>query len=1079
MLLRRFVPLAAALGAVACTPGIPQESTPPVDVAVFDPAKSKIPLPNDLVFQALAAGQIPPGAQRDLLQIFRAAALKPDGTCANGRPACGAFPSDQEAAIAIDFQRLGTDPKTGAYGPFPAPLDLTKVTPCDGSNGAICNVAVIELAGAAPTLAKIDPPVAADYVVAGDHGTLTLHRKLPAVANSEGVFSRRWTAGAQYIVAVRGGPKGLPTAGGSVQPSPTFYLLTRGIPLDQPVNQTLLPGTPAEKLAAGKQLEALRQSYLGAFGVVEKMAFPRDQLAVLSTFQIAAAPSGVRVQTDASAGAIPLPSDFLLDATTGKVQNLPGAFGALAPGIATLDGFSTTAMVLAQLSGPVKASSINGKTVFLYKFVTDSAGKITKVVRLVDVAEALGLGKPNLAGYISEPPQLTQAGAAQVIGLQPAQPILGFGTPFAVPPLDESTEYGVVVTDGVLDLASAGLARSTLSQILLFANPLADAAGRSLLGGVPDAQAAGLEQMRQALVPMLAQWQADTGNPDRTHVAMAYTFRTQSVTGKSNIGKTGPGVDVGALGLAAAPYKPASLGLPATYFTPGAIAKLTPAIAFTKYGIEPGPAPTTVPSSNIQEVLEVSIPTANLLNPATGAFGSAPAPETLPALVSVPKAANVTAACPAAYGLPPGTKCAPLVIFHHGLGGTKAQMLTVADSLNAKGLVVAAIDSPKHGDRAFCSKDSECEAAAAAPGTPATANACIPIAAFAGQGDATVPGSCTGPGSNGNLLHVPQLCASNSCNMAWGTYAATSNGGKSSGQTVASANYLVTANFFRTRDTIRQDVLDNSALIVALSPPAAGPPSSVQTELIVQGLFIDPTNIQWLGQSYGSILGAINVAANPRLGKAVLNVGGGTVVDIFSTPGSSFYPTLVNLLASLKPPIAPGTPTYLQFLNVGKWVLDPADPINFATHVTANTLPNLLNTATPGAPQTAKAVLGQIAHCDATVPNQTNANLYLNMGLGPLYTGAAFGASAPGTLTKFFDSAAAQTGTACVGVGGSDANATPHGFITSWGISYNGTTPVYDGVVNQLTQAAQASAADFLSSGTATSGNPQPNVVTK
>ena len=196
MLLRRFVPLAAALGAVACTPSIQQDPNPAaIDVAVFDPTNSKIPLPNDLVFQALALGQIPAGAQRDLLQIFHAAALTPGTTaCANGQPACGAFPSDQEVAITIDFQRENIDSKTGALTLVPAPLDLTKVVPCDGTNGATCNVAVIEIAGPAPTLAKIDAPVAADYVAAVDHGTLTLHHKLPTTPNSEGVFSRRWTA---------------------------------------------------------------------------------------------------------------------------------------------------------------------------------------------------------------------------------------------------------------------------------------------------------------------------------------------------------------------------------------------------------------------------------------------------------------------------------------------------------------------------------------------------------------------------------------------------------------------------------------------------------------------------------------------------------------------------------------------------------------------------------------------------------------------------------------------------------------------------------------------------------------------
>jgi len=107
-------------------------------------------------------------------------------------------------------------------------------------------------------------------------------------------------------------------------------------------------------------------------------------------------------------------------------------------------------------------------------------------------------------------------------------------------------------------------------------------------------------------------------------------------------------------------------------------------------------------------------------------------------------------------------------------------------------------------------------------------------------------------------------------------------------------------------------------------------------------------------------------------------------------------------------------------------------------------------------------VLGQIAQCDATVPNPTNFELYLNMGLGPLYTGT----SMPGaTLTTFIDSATPAG--ACPGVGPSVAGGTPHGFMTSWGISYDATnTPLFDATVRSLTQDAQDQGAAFLATGT-------------
>jgi len=71
----------------------------------------------------------------------------------------------------------------------------------------------------------------------------------------------------------------------------------------------------------------------------------------------------------------------------------------------------------------------------------------------------------------------------------------------------------------------------------------------------------------------------------------------------------------------------------------------------------------------------------------------------IPALIVVPQVtATIASRLPCANG---ALRCAPLVIFHHGLNGGRAQMLLGADDLAAKGFVVAAIDAPKHGDRAF------------------------------------------------------------------------------------------------------------------------------------------------------------------------------------------------------------------------------------------------------------------------------------------------------------------------------------------------------------------------------------------
>src|SRR5438445_5297907 len=164
-------------------------------------------------------------------------------------------------------------------------------------------------------------------------------------------------------------------------------IIEKGKDLTKPENQRLIPGdTAAARAATAAQLDLLRRQYeAGPFPVVSA-AFPKTDIAAITTFQIAPQPTtapAAHVVIDPGSGTVPLPFNALLDgstlpddplapATNARVQNLPSSFGPLATGLATLDGFSTTAMLLVPVSAPIFVatdpgpSSLFAGNVFLY-----------------------------------------------------------------------------------------------------------------------------------------------------------------------------------------------------------------------------------------------------------------------------------------------------------------------------------------------------------------------------------------------------------------------------------------------------------------------------------------------------------------------------------------------------------------------------------------------------------------------------------------------------------------------------------------------------------------------------------------
>jgi len=981
--------------AAACEPSIPQTPANPTVTAVFDPIAGNIPLPNDLALQP-PPGTPLPAAQVEFLNLLNAQK---------------GFPNDQELPVTVSLVKTAVA-QNGTQTNSAPTLDPSTF------NAGTLVVFLKAAQGAGPV--AIDPVTDANYVSLADHGVLTIHNRNRAP----------WSPG-QYVVALRGGPNGVKTKEGDpIYASPTFFLIAQGQNLETEQNLTLLraqTGSEAAARAAAQQLDQIISLYSqpnGAFAAVDNV-FPHQEMAAMTTFAIAPFSPTVAntvVEVDSTRGVLPLPIDLLRDSTghisaqgacalaqgtynavTGACTDSHGNPNSAAPGFQALDGFATTGAILAPTTDLVAAATITSATVKLF----DLSGATPQLV------------DPNT--YITQPAEAVQSGLTSAIILQPAGATSGDVTsPFRTRPLKDNTDYAVVISDQVKDKTGQAIGQNTVMKILQFTNPLS-VGGKSQLIGIDDTTAGALERMRQKLPAVIA-----ASGFGASHVATAYTFHTQTILST-------------ATQLGALPYtKPATTGAPTA-----AITTLTPLQAFAKYGVDPA----AVPSANIHEVLETKITTFNLLDPATGAFNPAgtTADETINVLIATPQS-GVVAAC--ASALAPFGKCAPLVVFGHGIGRSRADMLTVANTFAAKGFVTVAIDAAKHGDRSFCTSN---QATATINGITVpqcvTGTTCTTALPAGAQGDTNPPGTCGNDPTKFVKQPVSPACR---------TPGACAGYIGADGIPLVSSNYLVSTNFFRTRDTFRQDIIDQSQLVRALAfVPSGLPPTghALFDYMAAQSVIVDPAKVYFAGQSLGAIHGTVDVATNPRMSRAVLNVGGGTLVDIFTT--SPAFSTSTNaLLAGLG--IQPGANSaYFQFLVVAKTILDPADPVNFAGHLQANTLPNLLpplgGNPDGSVPQAAKSILTQAAFCDQVVPNPWNYVLDSNAGTGPLPpTGA------PGTFELFFKSATAPTAQdlgACPAPTSGQlppGTAVAHGFLTDW-------------ASNNTTTAVQGRAGDFLS----------------
>jgi hypothetical protein len=295
----------------------------------------------------------------------------------------------------------------------------------------------------------------------------------------------------------------------------------------------------------------------------------------------------------------------------------------------------------------------------------------------------------------------------------------------------------------------------------------------------------------------------------------------------------------------------------------------------------------------------------------------------------------------------------PVVIFQHGITGNRTQMLALAPTLASVGFVTVSIDLPLHG--------------LVPPGSVATCGSTSNNAFYVA----------------GGIERTFDLDLVNNVSGASGPDGITD---------CAGTHFINLASLITSRDNLRQAVADQIHLIRSLQ---ATDPMNLDG---AAGDDIDETRIHFAGISLGSIVGTTLLGVDTGASAAADGSDEAIIAASLSVPGGGVA-KLLDASATFGPRIAAGlagvafatnssgsgspfegTDTYETFVRFAQHLLDPGDPINFATSANANHRIHL------------SEVIG-----DTVVPNNALSNCPLPDALPPLTFQATSNATAAET----------------------------------------------------------------------------------
>jgi hypothetical protein len=918
------VGLAAFL--VACTPDIAQVTNPALVTIEFDPAASPavVPQPNNLALDpttGLVKVPVNPGDTATQTAFNQTYLDTLDG-----------FPMESGASVTTSGD---LNPSTLGTGVLV--LDITNP--------------------AAPSEVAVTPNYVSNGADAG--GTLNIPGPLAG---------GQWQRGHTFAVVVIGGNQPGAVSGSNGQEvtgSSTWALVssaancTAVATCNAPVPLCALPdGGPGGPGSAclpttdliptqpdAVQLQELQSGYAPLLGALAAAPFniPRSNVAILWTFSIT---TQAEVTFDPANTVIPFPNDVVRTGAGGLVTlptppGTPAVLAELIGGLNTLNGFSTTATIVSAVDFSLPNDGVSA----LMQGSLDPAS-ITPPLAIGFTAEGASLGAAASQGATNVTFCLSDVapGCPSVTATLPdggVKPqILGI-----VPqtPLDELTTYAAYMTNALRDTTGKPVIPSAVFALVRLpaaTAPLADQNGKSQVSLLTDAQAQQLVQLQKGLAPLF-DGLTQQGIPF-TKVVQAWAFRTQSEVSDLQ-------------SLASAPY--GAPGLPSTPISfRDVTATFGPAI--------PGfPAGAKVYIGETIDLFALTAATGTFAPGLTGAQG-----EPIPFIMVTPNPATVP------------TDGFPSTIFGHGLGGNRTNMLAIATAFASAGRVGIAIDEPWHGAR------NTCLGFGAASGLTDAALCVLPGAGTASCGTSVIgtvteTGRChadTGhraactPSAADPLGDIAcTLIGQGDCDQSTVTCEGASFAGDGTTPSpipgASGWNLLNLVNLLATRDNFRQQVISHAQLARVIADQTAAVSLSALT------VKLNPTRIDYAGQSLGGILGTLYTSVAFNVNNAGLNVPGADPVNILLTS-----PAFSSLLTAFQGGLAEAgiitnTPTYDLFIDIARWILDPADPANAAYYTIHKTgLPSVIGgDSIPAARRTfAQWIVG-----DQVVPNPTALQL--------------------------------------------------------------------------------------------------------